>query len=102
MAVARLTAVVVFPTPPFWLTMARMRGATTGVKAKSDIGHTLQPKYDPARVAEARDPVDPHVPALFGGSQLVLHALPLEQRSEEHTSELQSLMRISYAVLCLK
>src|SRR3546814_5717424 len=25
-----------------------------------------------------------------------------EQRSEEHTSELQSLMRISYAVFCLK
>src|SRR3546814_8858026 len=29
--------------------------------------------------------------------QVVLH-----QRSEEHTSELQSLMRISYAVFCLK
>src|SRR3546814_1956219 len=27
---------------------------------------------------------------------------PREQRSEEHTSELQALMRISYAVLCLK
>src|SRR3546814_3623589 len=27
---------------------------------------------------------------------------PREQRSEEHTSELQSLMRISYAVFCLK
>src|SRR3546814_10683213 len=26
----------------------------------------------------------------------------LARRSEEHTSELQSLMRISYAVLCLK
>src|SRR3546814_3650801 len=26
----------------------------------------------------------------------------VEQRSEEHTSELQSLMRISYAVVCLK
>src|SRR3546814_9898459 len=26
----------------------------------------------------------------------------LEQRSEEHTSELQSLMRTSYAVFCLK
>src|SRR3546814_3618265 len=26
----------------------------------------------------------------------------LESRSEEHTSELQSLMRISYAVFCLK
>src|SRR3546814_10894240 len=32
------------------------------------------------------------------------HALALAtgQRSEEHTSELQSLMRISYAVFCLK
>src|SRR3546814_1290282 len=30
-----------------------------------------------------------------------LHAVA-EQRSEEHTSELQSLMRISYAVFCLK
>src|SRR3546814_5553681 len=28
--------------------------------------------------------------------------LPLPRRSEEHTSELQSLMRISYAVFCLK
>src|SRR3546814_10326127 len=27
---------------------------------------------------------------------------PFELRSEEHTSELQSLMRISYAVFCLK
>src|SRR3546814_3335888 len=27
---------------------------------------------------------------------------PAEPRSEEHTSELQSLMRISYAVFCLK
>src|SRR3546814_3136942 len=33
------------------------------------------------------DPLDPHVAAW---------------RSEEHTSELQSLMRISYAVFCLK
>src|SRR3546814_3236265 len=28
--------------------------------------------------------------------------LPESNRSEEHTSELQSLMRISYAVFCLK
>src|SRR3546814_2048773 len=27
---------------------------------------------------------------------------PVGERSEEHTSELQSLMRISYAVFCLK
>src|SRR3546814_10219721 len=31
-----------------------------------------------------------------------LHRDDLPARSEEHTSELQSLMRISYAVLCLK
>src|SRR3546814_6223309 len=29
-------------------------------------------------------------------------AFPDQPRSEEHTSELQSLMRISYAVFCLK
>src|SRR3546814_5304951 len=28
--------------------------------------------------------------------------MDVEERSEEHTSELQSLMRISYAVFCLK
>src|SRR3546814_6632429 len=35
--------------------------------------------------------------------QLTKFAAPdLQGRSEEHTSELQSLMRISYAVFCLK
>src|SRR3546814_3715966 len=32
---------------------------------------------------------------------LVRNGLTLMKRSEEHTSELQSLMRISYAVFCL-
>src|SRR3546814_2839863 len=32
----------------------------------------------------------------------VIEPLALGDRSEEHTSELQSLMRISYAVFCLK
>src|SRR3546814_5825201 len=40
------------------------------------------------------------------GAQMLAQAEPLLQsmrvRSEEHTSELQSLMRISYAVFCLK
>src|SRR3546814_3411541 len=35
----------------------------------------------------------------MGGGIIGVVALP---RSEEHTSELQSLMRISYAVFCLK
>src|SRR3546814_7974718 len=39
-----------------------------------------------------------------GGSLVTLTYLGAERvmRSEEHTSELQSLMRISYAVFCLK
>src|SRR3546814_9942673 len=40
----------------------------------------------------------------FDGYDIIAHPLPSrdESRSEEPTSELQSLMRISYAVLCLK
>src|SRR3546814_1921641 len=34
--------------------------------------------------------------------RIILLLLVLVTRSEEHTSELQSLMRISYAVFCLK
>src|SRR3546814_3829200 len=44
---------------------------------------------------------DGHREAVVGG----VHdgeADPVDGRSEEHTSELQSLMRISYAVFCLK
>src|SRR3546814_9256887 len=42
-------------------------------------------------------PVDLVVHQQMAGQHLAEHA-----RSEEHTSELQSLMRISYAVFCLK
>src|SRR3546814_5029951 len=35
-------------------------------------------------------------------SRTVRAAIECRSRSEEHTSELQSLMRISYAVFCLK
>src|SRR3546814_9936675 len=40
-----------------------------------------------------------------GYNGAIIHAhiwVDAEKRSEEHTSELQSLMRISYAVFCLK
>src|SRR3546814_1365792 len=39
---------------------------------------------------------------LKGAPEVLLDRCHLEPRSEEHTSELQSLMRISYAVFCLK
>src|SRR3546814_4026379 len=38
----------------------------------------------------------------IGRIKLPHRALDFRMRSEEHTSELQSLMRISYAVFCLK
>src|SRR3546814_19245147 len=37
-----------------------------------------------------------------GGRTVIRKPLQKARRSEEHTSELQSLMRISYAVFCLK
>src|SRR3546814_2817518 len=43
---------------------------------------------------------DPTFPAI--DSVVLAHAIPKCRRSEEHTSELQSLMRISSAVSCLK
>src|SRR3546814_3577123 len=67
----------------------------------------LQPMSVPARAGDGHlqvghpggEPgggVDEHVHALAG------HEPAEAERSEEHTSELQSLMRISYAVFCLK
>src|SRR3546814_4545860 len=51
----------------------------------------------PRRAAEPRRFRD----GLFVARLSVAHPI-LDDRSEEHTSELQSLMRISYAVFCLK
>src|SRR3546814_4266077 len=53
------------------------------------------------------DTIDPRLRLVgFGAAQNVieggLRLCRLRKRSEEHTSELQSLMRISYAVFCLK
>src|SRR3546814_2795495 len=41
-------------------------------------------------------------PMLRKGSPIYEPSFDAIRRSEEHTSELQSLMRISYAVFCLK
>src|SRR3546814_8971682 len=43
-----------------------------------------------------------HFPSSFYPRDRKPGHLAVEARSEEHTSELQSLMRISYAVFCLK
>src|SRR3546814_1387430 len=58
-------------------------------------GRRLRPRGPPCRSARPRKP--PNAPV--SPPSAYRHVPP---RSEEHTSELQSLMRISYAVFCLK
>src|SRR3546814_4168711 len=47
-------------------------------------------------------PVQPNTRIDLFGHEFSMPVLLAPCRSEEHTSELQSLMRISYAVFCLK
>src|SRR3546814_9001769 len=68
---------------------------------KPDIGEDVE------RVAAVRAAIGDRVGLMVDANQglSVAHAIRLGrrlERSEEHTSELQSLMRISYAVFCLK
>src|SRR3546814_6344233 len=65
------------------------------------IRHAL--KDSNIRVIEALPPVvETNMTAGRAGKKMNAHDCAAEIRSEEHTSELQSLMRISYAVFCLK
>src|SRR3546814_9562466 len=54
------------------------------------------------RIENARDDCEAVARGGVGRRRRQQVALTLHDRSEEHTSELQSLMRISYAVFCLK
>src|SRR3546814_8316301 len=78
------------------------------------LGHWAKKRQDATgrifplgRAALALLVIFPVLGWLAGGASLtlempVLKGFNFSGRSEEHTSELQSLMRISYAVLCLK
>src|SRR3546814_4983491 len=82
--------------------MTRASSPVNNGKAKIALGDdtalTLSQKgrgnpFDPANYGEIVKP---------GELVDIVELSPLTLRSEEHTSELQSLMRISYAVFCLK
>src|SRR3546814_10882313 len=74
-----------------------------GERTDSEIGNV-----PPRTPASAELPIQPHPLARgqdIGVALMAItqdHAVGRLVRSEEHTSELQSLMRISYAVFCLK
>src|SRR3546814_1489328 len=70
--------------------------AKTGAKAFDQPGLRRRDKPRPVVIIK-RQPRE--LAAKIGEDRAVVGA---RLRSEEHTSELQSLMRISYAVFCLK
>src|SRR3546814_8884976 len=76
---------------------ARMHLGAGGVAGQRPAGIVLPVGIVTAEVRRDRLPAHP----LVAGAEHVV-AAGVEGRSEEHTSELQSLMRISYAVFCLK
>src|SRR3546814_20061516 len=72
-------------------------------RAARKIGTAPLPK-GPGRVIARNEGALPNFRTTFlYGANAAIEGLDLApMRSEEHTSELQSLMRISYAVFCLK
>src|SRR3546814_7830666 len=65
--------------------------------------HWLQDNMGkPLRISDLADALAVSDRTLIRRFREALDDTPLGYRSEEHTSELQSLMRISYAVFCLK
>src|SRR3546814_6542934 len=62
---------------------------------------TLISLVEMARILMPRSASDLNIPAAMP-AWLFMPTPTTDIRSEEHTSELQSLMRISYAVYCLK
>src|SRR3546814_8919331 len=71
---------------------------SVGERVRRRLAHraALQPQLARAECFEPRHRQADHVEAETGIDRIA------QGRSEEHTSELQSLMRISYAVFCLK
>src|SRR3546814_1801441 len=67
------------------------------VQIMAQFADTMGPSSGPSENLVTRKTTSP----LFAAMVNAAAAHMVEQRSEEHTSELQSLTRISYAVFCL-
>src|SRR3546814_4577442 len=66
------------------------------------MSHKVQVKLPEATLENRPEPpIQPITLAIKDSGEIFWNDQPID-RSEEHTSELQSLMRISYAVFCWK
>src|SRR3546814_1140444 len=89
-------------TPPHSMPPA-LRSSTPGEQSADDLPQAT--RVGPGKPAETALAANRQHGLLTGRPPPLQDADPWVQpmaRSEEHTSELQSLMRISYAVFCLK
>src|SRR3546814_10708209 len=69
---------------------------------RTGLGADLPPSQHPRLAAPKQAKWNPDDPCDFDHQPEGRRRQDDHHRSEEHTSELQSLMRISYAVFCLK
>src|SRR3546814_7154625 len=71
-------------------------------RAALDRVNEAKDRVEPLAVVGVRLPRDDGAPRFRKDFRRLGKKVVQQIRSEEHTSELQSLMRISYAVFCLK
>src|SRR3546814_8868419 len=104
MALPPLAAFFAAPSRP-WLPMAGRPRADTASDG-SRVPCPARPRCEGVQTPLSGEEVVQHAPPYCVPAQAAptLHVARIARqvRSEEHTSELQSLMRISYAVFCLK
>src|SRR3546814_1114626 len=97
------TCVHCVPNPRAACCCPMWRGGGAGSRhGKRRIGIERQRAADTARGDRLRDREPERAAPDDLDQELCRHDRADPHRSEEHTSELQSLMRISYAVFCLK
>src|SRR3546814_4549531 len=99
---------------PEWACVGAIAAADTGIGVVADdagdrvLGHRLHRAHRNATRVDTMQAVPLHereaidLAVLAAGVAITVDLDHIQRRSEEHMSELQSLMRNSYAVFCLK
>src|SRR3546814_1747513 len=84
------------------LTVTRALNEDEGARARSLAALKRAREKEKRSHTSSSGPREKQVREVVVPDSITVQELANRMRSEEHTSELQSLMRISYAVFCLK